>query len=206
MIEKLEEELGLMESLTHLIANDTAITTVPFSVGRLKNIGYISLCGYEGFSRDVVPSIIRFWMSPTNNLPSPFQISVAMSSRVPLDVLNSSSHELSSMSKYLPWLPCLWVKCDSEVNLSRGTKRILKALHATHSKELVQVLNIESSALIQSFSQAHISGSITSFKPLFIQIGMNCQVTETLKQNIVQVSHRTLPPFMYLIIPIVIIL
>jgi hypothetical protein len=167
-IEKLEEDLEQMESLTTLIANDTKITRVPFSVGKLKNLGYISLCGYEGFSRDVVPSIIKSWMSPT----------VGMSSSVPIDVLNISFHELSSMSKYLPWLSSILVKCDSEseVDLSRGTDSILKALPATYSKELIQVSNMKTPA------------APTSFKTLVIQIGRNCQESETLKQNILQVS------------------
>jgi len=62
MIKKLEEDLEQMESLTTLIANDTAITRVPSAVGRLKNFGYISLCGYKELSRDVVPYIIRSWI------------------------------------------------------------------------------------------------------------------------------------------------
>ncbi|MCI05057.1 putative disease resistance protein (TIR-NBS-LRR class), partial [Trifolium medium] len=97
-----------------------------------------------------------------------------MSSSVPIAVLNCSFHELSSMSMYLPWLSCLLVQCDSEVDLSRGTDRILKALPATYSKELVQVSNMKTPA------------APTSFKTLVIQIGRNCQESETLKQNILQ--------------------
>jgi len=67
-IDKLEEDLEQMESLTTLLANNTAITRVPFSLLRSKSIGYISLCGYEGSSHDVFPSIIRSWMSPRNTL------------------------------------------------------------------------------------------------------------------------------------------
>jgi len=67
-IDKLEEDLEQMESLITLITNDAAITRVPFAVERLKSLGYISLCGYEGRSCDVLPSIIWSWMSPTNNL------------------------------------------------------------------------------------------------------------------------------------------
>ncbi|GAU29182.1 hypothetical protein TSUD_276010 [Trifolium subterraneum] len=184
-IDKLEDDLEDMKSLTTLIANNTAIARVPFSVVRSKSIGYISLCGYEGFSHDVLPAIIWSWMSPTSNLPSPFQTPVGMSSLFPLDVQNSSSHELSSISKYLPWLRCLLVECDSELQLSRDTKIILEALYTSNSKELEstatsQVSNVKTSALFQCYSQ------VSNVKSLFIQIGMNCQVTKILKDNILQ--------------------
>ncbi|PNY11224.1 disease resistance protein (TIR-NBS-LRR class) [Trifolium pratense] len=184
-IDKLEDDLEDMKSLTTLIANNTEIARVPFSVVRSKSIGYISLCGYEGFSHHVFPAIIWSWMLPTNNLPSPFQTPAGMSSLVPLDVQNSSSHELLS-TKYLPWLRCLWVECDSELQLSRDTKIILDALYASNSKELEstatsQVSNVKTSALIQCYSQ------VSNVKSLFIQIGMNCQVTKILKDIILQV-------------------
>ncbi|KAI5419741.1 hypothetical protein KIW84_043775 [Lathyrus oleraceus] len=190
-IDKLEDDLQDMASLTNLIANNTAIARIPFSVVRSKSIGYISLCGYEGFSQDVFPAIIWSWMSPTNNLPSPFQTSAGMSSLV------RSSHELSSMSKYLPWFRCLWVECKSELQLSRDTEIIMNALYAKNSEELEsavtsQVSNMKTSALIQCYSQAHISRSKSSLKSLFIQVGMNCQVTNILKENILQVLHKTL--------------
>jgi hypothetical protein len=174
-IEKLDEDLEQMESLTTLIANNTAITRVPFSIVRSKSIAYISLCGYEGFSRDVFPSIIWSWMSPTNNLPSQFQTAPIMSSLVPLDVPHSSSHEIASISKYLPVLRSLWVECSSELQLSHDAAIILDALYATNNKEL------ESAA-----STSQVSGN--SLKSIFIQLGMNCQVANILKQKIVQVS------------------
>ena len=206
MIDKLEEDLEQMTSLTTLIANNTAITRVPFSVVRSKSIGYISLCGYEGFSRDVFPSIIWSWISPTNNLTSPFQTVAAMSSLVPLDVLNSSSHELSSISNYLPWLRCLWVECGSERQLSQDAERILDALYATNSKELEssatsQLSNVKTHALLQYCSQVHISESKTSLRSFLIQMGMNCQVTTMLKESILQVSLISLSSYMYIIVP-----
>ena len=79
MIEKLED-LEQMESLITLIADNTAITKVPFSIVRLKSIGYISFRGFEGFSRDVFPSLIWSWMSPSNNVLSLVRTSISMSS------------------------------------------------------------------------------------------------------------------------------
>jgi len=162
-IDKLEEDIEQMESLTTLLANNTAIKRVPFSVVRLKSIGYISLCGYEGFSHDVFPSIISSWMS----------------SLVPLDVLRSSSHELLSISKYLPILRSLWMECSSENQLSHDATIILDALYATNSKEL------EPTA-----TTSHVSRH--SLKSLLIQLGMNCQVANILKEKILQVS--LIPP------------
>ncbi|KAJ1411288.1 Toll/interleukin-1 receptor-like proteiny [Sesbania bispinosa] len=192
MIDKLEEDLEQMESLTTLIADNTAITRVPFSLVRSKSIGYISLCGYEGFSRDVFPSIIWSWMSPTNNPLSLVQNTAGMSSVVSLDVSNSSSQELSSISKDLPKLRSLWVECGSELQLSRDAATILDALYATNSKELEstatasQASNIETSDLIECSSQVNISGPKNSLKSLLIQMGMNCQVTNILKESITQ--------------------
>jgi len=192
-INKLEEDMEQMESLTALVANNTAITRVALSVVRSKNIGYISLCGYEGFSRDVFPSIIWSWMSPTNNLTSPFHASAAMSSLVSLNVSSSSSHELSSFSNHLPRLRSLWVDCNSECQLSMDAKIILDALFATVFKDsesiatTSQVSNMTTSTLIQYCSEVHVSGSKYSFKSLLIQMGMNCQVTSILKEKILQV-------------------
>nr|WIL60014.1 nodulation protein [Melilotus officinalis] len=173
MIDKLEEDLEQMESLTSLIANNTAITRVPFSVVRSKRIRYISLCGYEGSLRDVFQSIIWSWMSPTNNLPSQFQASTSLSPLVPLGVPHSSSQGLSSISMYLPCLQSLWVECSSEFQLSQDAAIILDALYATNFKES------EPAATTLQISS-------NSSKSFFIQMGMNCQVANNLKDIIVQ--------------------
>jgi len=162
-----------MESLTTLLADNTALTRVPFSILRSKSIVYISLCSHEGFSCDVFPSIIKSWISPTNNLPSHFQTSTIMSSHVPLDVPRSSSHELSSISMYLPSIRSLWVKCSSELQVSHDAAIILEALYAANSKELEPTTT---------------QVSRNPSKSLFIQMGMNCQVANILKGLILQVS------------------
>ncbi|KAJ1411287.1 Leucine-rich repeat domain superfamily [Sesbania bispinosa] len=190
-IDKLEEDLEQMESLTTLIADNTAITRVPDAVIRSKSIGYISLCGYKGFSRDVFPSIISSRMSPTINPLSLVQTSAAgMSYVVSLDVSNSSSQELSSISKDLPKLRSLWVECGSKLQLSRDVATILDALYATNSKEMESSATTSSQvsnpALIKWSSLAHISESKGSWKSLLIQMGLNCQVTNILKERILQ--------------------
>ncbi|KAI9104410.1 hypothetical protein K1719_022982 [Acacia pycnantha] len=70
MVEKLEEDIEQMESLTTLIA--PTIKQVPFSsIVKLKSLLYLSICGYEGLSHHVIPSLYQSWMSPTK-IPLPF--------------------------------------------------------------------------------------------------------------------------------------
>ncbi|KOM24707.1 hypothetical protein LR48_Vigan2449s000100 [Vigna angularis] len=190
MIDKLEEDIEQMESLTTLVADKTAITKIPFSIVRSKSIAYISLCGYEGFLRDVFPSIIWSWMSPTNSLSSHMQRFAGISSLASLDVPNNSSHHLASISKDLPKLQSLWVECGSKLQLSQDTKIILDALHDTNSGEsettatTSQMSNINAFTLIECNSQVHLSGSNRS---LLIQMGMSSKVSYNLKESILQV-------------------
>ncbi|KAI9085154.1 hypothetical protein K1719_032865 [Acacia pycnantha] len=65
-IDKLEEDIGQMESLITLDATQTAIAQVTFSLVGLKSIRHLSICGYEGSPRDVFPSLVLSWMSPTH--------------------------------------------------------------------------------------------------------------------------------------------
>ncbi|KAL2667744.1 hypothetical protein AAZV13_01G086500 [Glycine max] len=184
-IDKLEEDLEQMESLTTLVADKTAITRVPVSIVRSKSIGYISLCGYEGLSHDVFPSIIWSWMSPMNSLSSRNQTFTGISSLVSLDVPNTSSNHLSYISKDLPKLQSLWVECGSELQLSRDVTSILDALYATHSEKLEsttsQMYNMKCNNVVSN------SGS-NSLRSLLFQIGMSCEITHILRQRILQVS------------------
>ncbi|XP_027907780.1 TMV resistance protein N-like isoform X2 [Vigna unguiculata] len=184
-IDKLEEDIEQMESLTTLVADKTGITRVPFSIVRSKSIGYISLCGYEGFSRNVFPSIIWSWMSPVNSLSSRVQTFVDMSSLVSLDVQNSSSNQLSYISEELPKLQSLWIECGSDLQLSRDTTSILEALNATNSVES------ESSATASQLHNVFTliecnSGSKLFEKTLLIQMGRSWEITHILKQRILQ--------------------
>ena len=83
-----------------LIVDNTTITRVPFSVVWSKSIGYVSLCGYEGLSHDVFPSIIWSWMSPTNNPLCLVESYVGMSYLVSFDVPNNGSYDLLTISKW----------------------------------------------------------------------------------------------------------
>ncbi|KEH25092.1 disease resistance protein (TIR-NBS-LRR class) [Medicago truncatula] len=188
MIDKLEEDLEQMTSLTTLIANNTAITRVPLSVLRSKSIEFVSLHGYEGFSSIVFPLIILSWMSTgTNDLPFPFQItSSVLSSLVSLDVPSNRIHELSSFSNQLPRLKSLWVDCISEDQLSIDSTTILNALYARISME---------------FESAANTSQESNPTSILIQMGINCHVTNILKEilqvevswNLVEVNWNLLP-------------
>jgi hypothetical protein len=116
-----------MESLITLIADKTGIRKVPFSLVRLKSIGYISFHGLEGFSLDVFSSLIRSWMSPSNNVLSLVQRSTAKSSLGTFkDLLNLRS---------------LFVECGSYLQLNQDVSRILDVLKATNCQKLAASAN-----------------------------------------------------------------
>ncbi|XP_027908248.1 TMV resistance protein N-like isoform X2 [Vigna unguiculata] len=66
-ISLLEKDIVQMESLIIIMAENTVVKQVPFSIVSSKSMGYISLRRFEGLSHNLFPSIIRFWMSPTMN-------------------------------------------------------------------------------------------------------------------------------------------
>ncbi|KAK7313173.1 hypothetical protein VNO77_37654 [Canavalia gladiata] len=195
MIDKLEEDLEQMESLTTLMADNTSITEVPFSIVKLKSIGYISLCGFEGFSRDVFPSIIQSWMLSTYNSISMVPKS-AMSSLVALDVQCSSSYSTSSAFKDLPNLQSLFVECDSEYQLTCDVQSILDTLEAKNYKGLeasaatLQISDIKSSPLIECRRQVQISRSKNFLKSLLIQMGTKCEAPNISRDSTLQNVNR----------------
>ncbi|XP_045827454.1 disease resistance protein Roq1-like isoform X1 [Trifolium pratense] len=184
-IDKLEEDLEQMESLITLIADKTGITKVPFSIVRLKSIGYISLSGFEGFSRDVFPSLIRSWMSPSNNVISLVQTSVSMSSL--------------GTSKDLQKLRIICAKCDSELQLTRDIARFLEVLKATNC----QNLEASASSTASEISDMHASpvsdcighfrnlGSKNHLKSLLIQMGTKCQISNVAEDSVLQTADGT---------------
>ncbi|XP_058743464.1 disease resistance protein RUN1-like [Vicia villosa] len=125
-IDKLEEDIVQMESLTTLIAKDTAIKEVPYSIVRSRNIEYISLCGYEGLTRDVFPSLIWSWMSPTmNSLPQISPIGNMALSLTSINAQNNNMGFLSPMIRSLSQLRTVWLQCRSKTQLTQELRRIL---------------------------------------------------------------------------------
>ncbi|KAK2379130.1 disease resistance protein RPS6 [Trifolium repens] len=176
-IDKLEEDLEQMESLITLIADKTGITKVPFSIVRLKSIGYISFNGVEGFSRDVFPSLIRSWMSPS----------------------------LGTLKDLLK-LRSLCVECGSYQQLTQDVSRILDVLKATNCQKLEtsasastsQISNMYVSPIIDDcLSQGFSSGSKNYLKSLLIQMGSTHKFPNIAKDNFLQTSDGTLDSFLH---------
>ncbi|KAK7349897.1 hypothetical protein VNO77_07743 [Canavalia gladiata] len=178
MIDKLED-LKEMESLTKLIADNTAIEEVPPSIVNLKSIAYISLCGFEGLSCDVFPSLIRYWRS--NNVTS-WDPTSALSFPVSLDVphSNSSSHAIPSTFKVLPNLQN--VKSGSQFQVTHDVEMFLDILKSTnHNKEgeasatASQVSDMNTFSSSDRNKQVQIWKEKTFYKSLLIQMGTKCQ-------------------------------
>ncbi|XP_028758894.1 TMV resistance protein N-like isoform X2 [Neltuma alba] len=193
-IERLEEDIEQMDSLTTLIADDTAITQVPFSLVRLKSVGYVSLCGFRGLSRDVFPSLIWSRMSPTNNPLSliPSYVGMPISS----DILNGNIPGLSSVCNNPEKLRSLLlgIRSENDPEVIRGAAKICESFHARICMDMTTIPNtskifeVESSLLTGHHSQVHISRSENCLKHLLIQIGKNDQVTATLLEIISQLD------------------
>ncbi|XP_024636988.2 disease resistance protein RPV1 [Medicago truncatula] len=188
-INKLEEDLEQMESLKTLIADKTAITKVPFSIVRLKSIGYISFRGFEGFSRDVFPSLIRSWLSPSNNVISLVQTSESMSSL--------------GTFKDLTKLRSLCVECGSELQLTKDVARILDVLKATNCHKLEESATSSqisdmyaSSSIDDCLGQVCISGPRNYLKSLLIQMGTKCQVPNIAEDNLLQTTNEIWDTFL----------
>ncbi|CAJ1949232.1 unnamed protein product [Sphenostylis stenocarpa] len=196
-IDKLEEDMEQMESLTTLIADKTTIKTMPLSIVRSKSIRYISLCGYEGYSCDVFPSIIWSSVSPTNTLSSRVQTFASKPFLVSSDVLKTSSSHLLCTSKDLPKLQSLVIEFESEIRLFQDARSILDALCATKFEELEsttsQMHDMNDLTLIGCSRQVDMPESKRSLRSLLIQMGRSSQVTSILKQKISQVSALSLP-------------
>nr|XP_007134181.1 hypothetical protein PHAVU_010G026400g [Phaseolus vulgaris]ESW06175.1 hypothetical protein PHAVU_010G026400g [Phaseolus vulgaris] len=125
-IDKLEEDIAQMESLTTLLADNTAVKQVPFSIVSSKSIGYISLCGFEGLARNVFPSIIQSWMSPTMNpLLYISLFSGTSCSLVSMNTQNNTLGELVPILRRLPDLRSVLVQCETEFQLSKHVKTIM---------------------------------------------------------------------------------
>ncbi|KAK7350576.1 hypothetical protein VNO77_09350 [Canavalia gladiata] len=136
-IDKLEEDIVQMESLTTLLADNTSIKQVPFSIVRAKNIGYMSLCGYEGLARNVFPSLIWSWMSPTmNSVHYIHQFQSMLSSAVSVNVQNNNWSDVSPMLRGLSKLRSLWVQCRSNFQLTQDLQRILAEVYDASFTEL----------------------------------------------------------------------
>ncbi|XP_058743676.1 uncharacterized protein LOC131616377 [Vicia villosa] len=169
-LDKLEEDIVQLESLTTLIAKGTSVKHVPYSILRLKSIGYISLCGHEGLSREIFPSLISSWMSPTmNSLPqiSPFRnITYYLAS---IAVQKNNPGFLSPTVSSLLRLRTFGVQFRSKIELTQELRRILDDQYD------IRFTKVETSQF-----------SNLSLRSLLIGMGSFHKVIDTLSKSILQ--------------------
>jgi len=189
MIDKLEEDIVQMESLKTLIADNTAIKQLPLSIVRSKNIGYISLCGYEGLASEVFPNLLWSWMSPKMNSMSGIHSFWSRSSSLAfLDEQNNNLGDIPPMLGNLEKLRSFWVQCDTEYQLSQELKRILDG---AYSDAKFSDSEATSCAIVSQLLK-RVSRS------LLIGMGNYHQVLDALSKSISEVvstflSHQPLP-------------
>ncbi|QHO54025.1 TMV resistance protein N [Arachis hypogaea] len=187
-IDKLEEDIEQMESLTTLMADKTAITQVPHALLRLKSIVYISLCDFEGLSRNVFPSIIWSWTSPTNNFSRQVQTLLDLSNLVSLIVPNRNSQGLSSIIRELPQVQNVRMECGSQLQITGDVAS--DTCNVTNCDEMI-VSSCASS--LGCCSEGDVTESENSLNSILIQMGMNCSVTKVLRENILQKFNARVP-------------
>nr|KYP54068.1 TMV resistance protein N [Cajanus cajan] len=139
-IDKLEEDIVQMESLTTLIAENIAVKQVPFSIVSSKSIGYISLCGYEGPLRILIPSIIWSWMSPRMNPLSRIHSIPGTSSLGPMDMQNNDLGDLALLFSNLSNQRSVLMQCDTKFQLSKQLGTILDFTKSELTSYTSQVL------------------------------------------------------------------
>ncbi|RDY05108.1 TMV resistance protein N, partial [Mucuna pruriens] len=171
-IDKLEEDIAQMESLITLIAENTAVKQVPFSIAMSKSIGYISLCGYEGLSRNVFPSIILSWISPTMNPLSRIHPFCGISSSlVSTDMQNNDLGDLAPILSSLSNLRTVLVQCDTVLQLSKQVQTIVDDVFG------VNFTNLETTSYTSQISEH-------SLRSYLIGIGTFQEVFNNLSNSI----------------------
>ncbi|XP_014515215.2 TMV resistance protein N-like isoform X1 [Vigna radiata var. radiata] len=112
-----DKDIAKLESLITLIAENTAVKLVPFSIVSSKSIGYISLSGFEGLSHNLFPSIIRSWMSPIMN-PISYIHFFCMD-------MEDNTIDIAPLLSTLANIRSVLVACDTDFQLSKQVKNIL---------------------------------------------------------------------------------
>ncbi|KAG6738251.1 hypothetical protein POTOM_057860 [Populus tomentosa] len=129
--DELPEDLGDLESLTILHADDTAIRQVPSTIVKLKNLKDLSLCGCKGSTSATFPSRLMSWFlprkspSPTNLLPPSFHGLNRLTSLL-LSDCNLSDDALPRDLGSLPSLTKLELDRNNFQNLPAGLSSLLR--------------------------------------------------------------------------------
>lgn len=190
-IDHLEEDIEQMDSLTTLMANNTAITQVPFSLARVEGLvqhGYVSLCGFEGRAQDIFPSLIWSWMSP-NNIPlshiDEFVQSISSSINITF-VQNIGFYGLSPFMCDLMKFRSIWEECRPRFPFNQQMARLLDGLYKTSFIELESSTRGLPQISYMGTSSSSESHKVDSFSSLLVQLG-DCNKANLLKEKILQV-------------------
>ncbi|XP_061376306.1 uncharacterized protein LOC133318335 [Gastrolobium bilobum] len=198
-VDKLEEDIMQMESLTNLVADNTAITQVPISLVRSKSIKYVSLCGYEGLSRDVFPRLILSFMSPTRNPMYQVFGSISSSLRslsLGLSAKNYAESESRPSTSQITYTdtPKL-IDFENSIHMS-GSENFTSSLVIqagerskatdTLTESISQIAYTETPTSIDFQNSISISGSENFNSSLVIQAGECSKATDTLIESISQ--------------------
>jgi len=127
MIDLLEKDTVQMKSLITLIAENTAVKQVPFSIVRSKSIGYIFLRGFKRLPSNLFHSIIRSWMSTTTN-------PISCNHPFCLNMEDNSWDDIAPLLNSLANLRSVLMQCDTEFKLSKQVKNILVKYFPTITK------------------------------------------------------------------------
>ncbi|XP_072075608.1 LOW QUALITY PROTEIN: disease resistance protein RPP2A [Arachis hypogaea] len=196
LIDKLEEDIEQMESLATLMADKTAITQVPHALLRLKSIVYISLCDFEGLWRNVFPSIIWSWTSPTNNFSPQVQTFLDLSNIVSLIVPNRNSEGLSSIIRGLPQVQNVGLECGSQLQIADVASDTFKVTNCNEMIVTSSASNVSKRSTLSlagCCSKHDIIEAEISLNLILIQMGMSCAVTAVLRDNIFQKFSARVP-------------
>jgi len=167
-----------MESLTTLVADNTSLKQVPFSIVRFKRIGFISLCGFEGLASDLFPSIIWSWTSPTTGLVSSVQSFGSTSTSLVSVYIKDDNlgNLLSKLSEFLK-LRSICVQCNSDLQLSQELRRMVDDFCKVHfAMETTNAPQISEKSVV-----SHLIG-----------MGSYNQVIDMLSSNITEVHSISL--------------
>ncbi|XP_027908548.1 TMV resistance protein N-like [Vigna unguiculata] len=177
-IDKLEEDIVQMESLTTLKADNTNLKQVPFSIIRFKKIGFISLCGYEGLAGDLFPSIIWSWMSPTTGRVSSMQsFGSTSTSLVSVHIQDNNLGNLLSKLTEFSKLRSICVQCNSDLQLTQELRRIVDDFYKVYS------------AMETTYAPQISENSVVS---RLIGIGSHHQVMDMLSNDMTEVGSISL--------------
>ena len=133
----LEKDIVQIESLIILIAENTVVKQVPFSVVSSRSIGYLSLRGFETLSQSFSFSIIQSWMSSMMNPLSYIHLF--------MDIEDNSRDDITPLLSSLTKLRSVLVQCDTEFQLSKQVKTILVQYGANITESEISKHHLKSS-------------------------------------------------------------